>query len=274
MTSNVEPGQEFVGVIPAAGLGSRLGPLGYPKELLPVAFDGTAFSLGMRPKPVMSYSLEMMGRAGVKNAVVVISELKAEIMQVFGSGEAQGLSLSYSIRRLPRGLADAVEAATPWLMGRNVCLALPDTIIEPADAMREVCGAFRTTGADVVLGVFPTPIPEQLGPVRFGADGVVLEVLDKPETCALKNTWAVAAWGPRFTALLSERNRLSAREAAGPVLGEVFQAAVERGLDVRAHPFPTGRFFDMGTSLGWGEFLRRSIQTQSGTERSPLAYAN
>lgn len=272
MTTNEEPG--FVGVIPAAGLGSRLGPMGYPKELLPIAFDGGGAALGMRPRPVMAYSLEGLERAGVRKSIIVISELKHEIMQVFGGGESHGQSLSYVVRSLPRGLADAVEAASPWLMGRNVCLTLPDTVIEPASAMRDVCADFRATGADVVLGVFPTPIPEQLGPVRFGEDGVVLEVLDKPKECAIKNTWAIAAWGPRFTQLLSESNRKAAGEASGPNLGEVFQSAVERGLDVRARYFPAGRFFDLGTSTGWGEFLRWSIQPAADEGRRGGAYAS
>lgn len=265
MTANEEPG--FVGIIPAAGLGSRLGPMGYPKELLPIAFDWNSGGLGMKPKPVMAYSLEMLKRVGLKNSVIVISELKFEIMQVFGGGESQGLSLSYVVRRLPRGLADAVDAATPWLTGRNVCLVLPDTIIEPASAMQETCARFRETGADLVLGVFPTPIPEQLGPVRIGDKGAVLEVLDKPKSCAVKNTWAMAAWGPRFTALLSEMNQRAAGEATGPILGDIFQLAVERGLDVRAEYFPTGRFFDLGTSLGWGEFLHWSVRHQDWLER-------
>lgn len=267
---------DFIGIIPAAGLGSRLGPMGYPKELLPVAFDLNADGPGMKPKPVMSYSLEMLARAGVKNSVVVISELKLDIMQVFGGGEAQGLSLSYVLRSQPRGLADAVDAASPWLMGRNVCLLLPDTIIEPANAMRETCATLRETGADVVLGVFPTRIPEQLGPVRIGENGAVLQVLDKPKHCETRNTWAIAAWGPRFTELLTEMNQKAAGEASGPILGDIFQLAVERGLNVRARYFPDGRFFDLGTAVGWGEYLRWSLQKQNFAElphlRIPAAH--
>ncbi len=272
MSANEEPG--FVGVIPAAGLGSRLGPMGYPKELLPIAFDGNVTTLGMRPRPVMAYSLEMLERARVRRSIVVISELKHEIMQVFGGGESHGQSLVYAVRRLPRGLADAVDAASPWLMGRNVCLTLPDTIIEPASALRDVCAAFSAASADVVLGVFPTSIPEQLGPVRIGVDGAVLEVLDKPKECSIKNTWAIAVWGPRFTQLLAEKNQKAAGEASGPILGEVFQAAVERGLDVRAQYFPEGRFFDLGTSTGWGEFLRRSIEMIAGENAPVGTYAS
>jgi len=266
MDMNEEPG--FVGVIPAAGLGSRLGPLGYPKELLPVAFDCDADGSGMKPKPAMSYSLEMMARAGVKNAVVVVSESKFEILRVFAGGLPLSLSLSYVVRRQPRGLTDAVDAASPWFMGRNVCLALPDTIIQPVCALQETCAAMCETGADVVLGVLPTEIPEQLGPVRIAEGGAVVEVLDKPKDCSIRNTWAIAAWGPRFTKLLSEMNHRAEDKAAGPVLGEVFQAAVESGLDVRARYFPAGRFFDLGTSPGWGEFLRWSLRNEERLERT------
>ena len=51
--------KDYVGVIPAAGLASRLGPLGYPKELLPITYvagDGGH----LRPMPVIEASFRQL----------------------------------------------------------------------------------------------------------------------------------------------------------------------------------------------------------------------
>lgn len=231
-----------VGVIPAAGLGTRLAPLGYPKELLPIVVRTAD---GAVPKPVVIASLEQMRRAGVVDCAVVIAEWKLEIVRVLGE-RAADVALAYVVRSVPRGLADALVATLPWIRGRDACLALPDTLIAPDDALAQVVTELGASGADLVLGVFPTDHPEQLGPVRIADDGRVLEVLDKPAHTDLRTTWGLAAWSPRFTELLDE----AVRGEPTIKLGEVFARALAAGLGVRAVWFATGRFLDVGTPAG------------------------
>jgi glucose-1-phosphate thymidylyltransferase len=232
-----------IGVIPAAGLGTRLASLGYPKELLPIVYRST--EAGVMPQPIVIASLEQMQRAGIADCVVVIAESKLEIARVLGE-RASGVSLAYVVRSVPRGLADALDATQAWTRERDVCLALPDTLITPDDAMARIVAELHASGADLVLGVFPTEHPEQLGPVRFADDGRVLEVLDKPAHTDVRNTWGMAAWSPRFTALLHEA--VTATQTV--VLGDVFDRAVKTGLAVRAVVFTDGRFIDAGTPAG------------------------
>lgn len=231
-----------VGVIPAAGLGTRLALKGYPKELLPIVVrteDGAV------PQPVVISSLEQMQRAGVTECVVVIAEWKLEIVRVLGE-RAGVVALAYIVRSVPHGLADALVAPLPWIRDRDVCLALPDTLITPDDALAQVVSELGAAGADLVLGVFPTEHPEQLGPVRIGDDGRVLEVLDKPAQTDVRTTWGLAAWSPRFTELLTD----AVRGEPTIALGTVFASALTAGLSVRAVWFPAGRFLDVGTPAG------------------------
>ena len=232
-----------VGVIPAAGLGTRLAPLGYPKELLPIVYRGGAG--GVVPQPVVIASLEQLRRAGVADCVVVIAEWKLELVRVLGE-RAAGVGLSYVVRSVPRGLADALDATFAWVRDRDVCLVLPDTLVAPDDALARVKAELDASRADLVLGVFPTDHPELLGPVRIADDGRVLEVLDKPARTEVRNTWGMAAWSPRFTALLHEA--VGAQPEV--VLGAVFDRAVKTGLHVRAVAFADGRFVDVGTPAG------------------------
>ena len=63
-----------MGIMPAAGRGSRLWPYRYPKELFPVALVPEEGGGGVRPWPVCMYSLEAMKQAGVERCVVVVSD--------------------------------------------------------------------------------------------------------------------------------------------------------------------------------------------------------
>lgn len=233
-----------IGLIPAAGLAARLAPLACIKELLPIAREAEDGQLVVQP--VVQASLDQMKRAGVTQCVIVIADWKLEIVRVLGDGARAGVALAYVVRAAPRGLADALLGARAWLAERDVCIALPDTLIEPADALARVCAERAASGADLVLGVFPTDQPEQLGPVRVAPDGRVIEIQDKPAATDLRNTWGLAVWSPRFTALL-ERAAGAAPLDDKPVLGAVFQRAIDDGMAVRAVTFATGRFCDLGT---------------------------
>ncbi len=246
---------DFVGVIPAAGLASRLGPLGYPKELLPITYvagDGGH----LRPMPVIEASFRQLREAGVGRALVITSDRKPELMQYLGNGGGIGLDLAFLQQARADGLASAVALALPWTRGANACLLLPDTIVRPESALKQVRALFESAKADLVLGVLPTEKPKELGPVRFDTAMRVIEVQDKPVETDLDNSWAMAAWGQAFAELLSQ----SVKQNPAIALGGVFQQAVDAGLNVRAVWFPGGAFYDVGTPKGLAEALPQFLQ--------------
>jgi glucose-1-phosphate thymidylyltransferase len=237
----------YVGIIPAAGLASRLGPLGYPKELLPITYvQGEGGHL--RPLPVIEASLRQLNTAGITRAMVITSERKPELAQYLGGGGAIGLDIAYVQQTKAEGLAAAVALTAPWTMGSASCLLLPDTIVRPRDALKTMRTAFETRGADLVLGVFPTAKPKELGPVRFDADMRVTEVQDKPAETDLANSWGMAIWGARFSETI-------AAAAPNANLGLLFHQAAQNGLAVIACWFPDGEFHDVGTPKGLAEAL-------------------
>jgi glucose-1-phosphate thymidylyltransferase len=257
-------GREPIGLIAAAGRGTRLAPFQYPKELLPIIYAAGPGGSQFRPRPVLEASLEALRGAGVRQCVIVLADWKLEIARLFGGGDDFGVALGYVIRNVPLGLADALSGAHPWVADRDVCMVLPDTVITPADAMAELCRVRRETGADVVLAVFPTDTPEQLGPVRFDGAGRVLEVLDKPAATDLNNTWGMATWSPRFSEFL--RDAVAAAPAdEKPTLGAVFDSAARRGLAVRCRWFGDGSFLDMGTPENLASLIWRR-NGESGPE--------
>lgn len=252
--------KKFIGILPAAGLGSRLHSLHYSKELLPIYFYKD--SRGLMPSLVIENSLHAMKLAELKHCTVVISNQKHEIIKVLGDGSNVGLKLSYVIQQTQNGLAHAVGRGMEMSLLFDVpcCLALPDTIISPIDAILQIKNELITENADLVLGVFPTDFPERLGPVRFNKNGKVTNVYDKPERTDLANTWGIAAWNTKFSRLLQQQ--LQSSNGKDVTLGDVFDDACRAKLNVRALYFPSGSFHDLGTPDAISIFLSQLIKNE------------
>src|SRR4051812_39718394 len=121
------------GIIPAAGLGSRIQPLAFSKELLPVGCrreDGRE-----RPRAVSEYLVDRMIDAGVTRLCMVIAPGKSDLVAYFGAG-VRGVPVCYVVQPDPMGLCDALFRALP-LIGpeERVVIGLPDTVWFPENAL-------------------------------------------------------------------------------------------------------------------------------------------
>src|SRR5918995_5857469 len=100
------------GIVPAAGRGSRIQPLAFSKELLPV---GSRLDGGVeRPCAVSEYLVERMIRGGADKICFVISPGKSDILEYYGSGYGEA-AIAYVVQPQPSGLCDAIFRATPLI---------------------------------------------------------------------------------------------------------------------------------------------------------------
>ncbi len=121
------------GIIPAAGIGSRIQPLAFSKELLPVGSYVSGAT--ERPRAVSEYLIERMVNAGVDKICFVISPGKSDIMDYFG-GHVLSATVFYAVQPRPAGLCDAIFRALPLISrDEQVCIGLPDTIWFPETAL-------------------------------------------------------------------------------------------------------------------------------------------
>src|SRR4051812_28375675 len=119
------------GIIPAAGRGSRIQPLAFSKELLPVGSRLAAG--GERPCAVSEYLVERMTFASADKLCFVISPGKSDILEYFG-GSYSDAAIAYVVQEKPAGLCDAIFRATPLIPDEeDVLIGLPDTIWFPVD---------------------------------------------------------------------------------------------------------------------------------------------
>src|ERR1043166_2560080 len=88
------------GIIPAAGAGSRIQPLAFSKELLPVGsrLDGAT----ERPRAVSEYLVERLLLGGADKICFVISPGKSDILEYYG-GAIGPASIAYVVQPQPSG---------------------------------------------------------------------------------------------------------------------------------------------------------------------------
>jgi dTDP-glucose pyrophosphorylase len=169
------------GIIPAAGRGSRIQPLAFSKELLPVG--SRREGARERPCAVSEYLLERMVKAGVDKVCFVISPGKSDIMEYFGASFGPA-TIAYVVQPEPLGLCDAIFRAAPLIAGEDsVVVGLPDTIWFPDDALNALPDGFAFL-------LFPVTQPQFFDAVVLDEDGRVREIQVKQP--APRSNWI---WG-------------------------------------------------------------------------------
>lgn len=266
--------REIVGIIPAAGKATRIAPLPCSKEIYPVGFRMTDNGQSVRPKAVGQYLLEHFHRAGARRAYIVIRKGKWDIPEYFGDGASLDLSIGYLIMNLPHGAPYTIDQAYAFVRHATVVFGFPDILIEPDDAFPRVVAHLEATGADLVLGIFPTDQPHLADPIEFDDQGRIRQIIVKPAQTDLRFTWIVAAWGPSFTEFMHEHLAdLERRADADPstrrevYMSHVFMAAIEAGLRLEALHLPGAQYLDIGVPPNLVQALRTQL---AALETSPV----
>jgi dTDP-glucose pyrophosphorylase len=232
------------GVIPAAGQGSRIQPLAFSKELLPVGVQREAGQ--ERPRAVSEYLVERLALGGARKVCFVISPHKADILRYFGDRVGE-IDLAYVIQPRPAGLCDAIFRAAPLIHPEeSVAVGLPDTIWFPADGLAKLPDdrfSFLT---------FPVDQPQNFDAVLADAAGRVVEIQVKSP--APRSVWIWGAFkmpGRVFHAL---RDLWLERGCADEYLGTLVNAWIAEGGEAWNAPLGAG-YVDVGTLHGYREAL-------------------
>jgi len=254
---------KVIGIIPAAGQAKRLAGLPVCKELLPVGFRNTRVnnSLSVCPKVVSHYLLQAMISAAASRVYIILTKEKLDLLRYYGDGSEFGVPIAYILIEHLAGMPYTINQAHPWLNDETVIFGMPDTIFTPSDVFARLLNRHWSAQNDLTLGLFPTDKPQRFGMVEVGAADRVVRVVDKPAQTELKWMWGIACWSPRFTRFLDEYLPTPDLSRHEVVLGDVFQAAVEDHLIVRAMRFDDGEYIDIGTP----EDLQNVVQRFGGS---------
>jgi glucose-1-phosphate thymidylyltransferase len=166
------------GLIAAGGEATRLGELTrvVNKHLLPVG-----------GWPMIYYPLQLLQLVGVRDVLIVTGQGHAgQLIDLLGDGSMTrrgtddplfGLDLTYKVQVEPGGIAQVVGMAERFAGGDKLVVCLGDNIFEYAEvaAIHEFVDG--RDGAAVF--VKEVPDPERFGVVVYGADGRVVDVVEK-----------------------------------------------------------------------------------------------
>ena len=159
------------GIILAAGRGTRLYPMTRPvcKPLLPV-YD----------KPLLYYPLSVLMQAGIRDVLVIVPPgEEPTFASLLGDGSHLGMSISYTVQPVARGIADALLIGRQFLAGDDVCLVLGDNIFWAPDLSSGLKRAAAGNQGATVFGCYVED-PRPFGVVEFDARGRAISIEEKP----------------------------------------------------------------------------------------------
>jgi dTDP-glucose pyrophosphorylase len=240
------------GIVPAAGIGSRIQPLAFSKELLPVGsrFDGEA----ERPRAVSEYLVDRMLVAGATRICFVISPGKSDIVSYYGGGIGD-TAICYAVQQQANGLCDAIFHALPFIAphdgscakcDEHVLVGLPDTVWFPETG-------FSALGDDDLSFLcFPVDHPEFFDAVVMDDDDNVLEVQVK--TAGARSNWIWGAFKLRASVLADLRDLWIERGSSDHYIGTLVNHWLARGGRARAVRAGTA-YVDVGTLHGYRDAI-------------------
>ncbi|MEH6570527.1 MAG: glucose-1-phosphate thymidylyltransferase RfbA [Halioglobus sp.] len=161
----------YKGIILAGGSGTRLHPLTstVSKQLMPI-YD----------KPMIYYPLATLMLAGIRDILVITTPRDQQAFSdLLGDGSHWGINISYTVQPSPDGLAQAFILGEEFIGRSPASLVLGDNIFYGGGFSKKLkSAAMRDTGASVFA--YYVQDPERYGVVNFNADGIALDIEEKP----------------------------------------------------------------------------------------------
>jgi glucose-1-phosphate thymidylyltransferase len=246
-----------LGIVPAAGAASRLQPLAFSKEMLPV---GTARDeQGVeRPKAVSEYLIERMLVAGADRVCVVISPEKSDIIPYY-SGHPASRRFCYVVQERPSGLCDAFFRGLPLLRDdEEVLIGLPDTVWFPVDGY-----TLLPTG-ELSFLLFRVDQPSLFDAVVADAQGRVEEIQVKAAEPRTEWVWGAFRMPSRVFRELHALWETRGDEYVGTLVNEYLR----RGG--RARGVQAGQvYYDVGTLQGYRAAIASLADDRRDGEATP-----
>lgn len=155
----------------AAGRGTRLAPLTNhtPKPLLPVA-----------GRPLLEHILEFLVAGGIRDVVINLHHLGAQIAAHLGDGARFGVHIRYSWEDPILDTGGGLKHAEALLAGEPFVVVNGDSLLELS--LGDIIAHHRAHGALATIAVRPDPEAGRYGLVELDAEDRVHRISGRPAT--------------------------------------------------------------------------------------------
>ena len=221
-------------LILAGGKGTRLRPLTLhtPKPIVPVI-----------NRPFLSYQIELLAKAGIKDITLSLSYQPDKIEDVMGDGSEQGVRLKYITEPSPMGTGGAYKFAAEKTDEASIVFN-GDVLTD--FSITEIVERHCASKVDATIALIQVEDPSRYGVVDTDAGGRVKRFIEKPTDGSV---------GPR------DANRVNAgiyvlEPSVWEMIPEgepqsfeydVFPEILKRGLNFVSHSLEGAYFKDIGT---------------------------
>ena len=160
------------GIILAGGMGTRLYPstVVTSKILLPI-YD----------KPMVYYPLATLMSAGIKEIAIITNPLcNDDFIKLLGDGSKFGISITYIIQHVAKGIADSFILAEEFIGKDSVALMLGDNLFV-GDKLDKVLEESMKLDKGAIVCGYPVNDPERFGVAEVSEAGHVTSIEEKPK---------------------------------------------------------------------------------------------
>lgn len=194
------------GILPMAGKGSRIQPIGFSKELYPIVYKGKHFAIS-------EYTITSMLTAGVDEIKLVVNPDKMDIAKYYSQFTNNLISIYfYESPSLPESCLYPIQS----LNDDDICLfGLPDTLFSPKNSYLKIKQEL-VKGADICLGLFQVEDGSKYDSVKLDRNGIVREIVVK-QNPPLSN-WIWGIWGANVKTLKILKNTIMNQHGPGEKL--------------------------------------------------------
>ena len=131
-------------------------------------------------KPLIYYPLAALLEAGIRDILIIVPpDEMYSFIKLLGDGSDLGVSLTYRIQKVQRGIADAFLIGKNFIGGEGVCLVLGDNIFYGA-GLRDCLSRAAGNAAGATVFGCRVADPRPFGVVEFDGEGKVLSIEEKP----------------------------------------------------------------------------------------------
>jgi glucose-1-phosphate thymidylyltransferase len=160
------------GIILAGGLGTRLYPITQAtcKQLLPI-YD----------KPMIYYPICTLMQANIREILLITTAHdQPRFQELLGNGEQWGISLSFAIQEVPRGIADAFRIGEEFIGRDTVALILGDNLFY-GPSLDQILSRSATFQSGAKIFGYEVQDPTRYGVLALNGAKEVVGIIEKPQ---------------------------------------------------------------------------------------------